>query len=73
MFSVVLVTQSCPTICNPMDYSLPCSVVHGIIQERVLEWVSMPFSKRSSGSEGTERWSSVFQEDSLLYKSAGKP
>ena len=32
------VTQSCPTLCNPMDYSLPGSSVHGIFQARVLEW-----------------------------------
>ena len=35
----VLVTQSCPTLCNPMDCSLPGSSVHGIFQARILEWV----------------------------------
>ena len=35
------VTQSCPTLCDPMDYSLPGSSVHGIFQERVLEWVAI--------------------------------
>ena len=34
------VTQSCPTLCDPMDCSLPCSSVHGIFQARVLEWVA---------------------------------
>ena len=38
------VTQSCPTLCNPMDCSLPGSSVHGIFQARVLEWVSSAFS-----------------------------
>ena len=34
--------QSCPTLCNPMDYSLSGSSVHGILQARILEWVAMP-------------------------------
>ena len=42
------VTQSCPTLCNPMDYSLPGSSVHGIFQARVLEWVAISFSRWSS-------------------------
>ena len=33
------VAQSCPTLCDPMDYSLPRSSIHGILQARVLEWV----------------------------------
>ena len=36
--------QSCLTLCNPMDCSLPGPSVHGILQARILEWVSMPFS-----------------------------
>ena len=40
--------QSCPTLCNPMDCSLPGSFVHGILQARTLEWVTMPSSRRSS-------------------------
>ena len=39
------VTQSCPTLCNPMDCSLPGSSVHGIFQARVLQWVAISFSK----------------------------
>ena len=39
------VAQSCPTLCNPMDCSLPGSFVHGIFQARVLEWVAIVFSK----------------------------
>ena len=38
------VAQSCPTLRNPMDYSLPGSSVHGIFQARVLEWVAIAFS-----------------------------
>ena len=39
----VKVSQSCPTLCDPMDYT-----VHGILQARILEWVAFPFSRRSS-------------------------
>ena len=35
------VTQSCPTLQDPMDYSLPGSSIHGIFQARVLEWVAI--------------------------------
>ena len=42
------VTQSCPTLCDPMDCSLPGSSVHGIFQARVLEWVATSFSRESS-------------------------
>ena len=40
----VLVAQLCPTLCNPMDYSLPGSSVHGLFQVRILEWVAISFS-----------------------------
>ena len=39
------VAQSCPTLWDPMDYSLPGSSVHEIFQARVLEWVAMPSSR----------------------------
>ena len=42
-----LVTKSCLTLGNPMDYSPPGSSVHGILQERILEWVAIPFSRGS--------------------------
>ena len=38
------VTQSCPTLSNPMDCSLPGSSVHGIFQARILEWGAIDFS-----------------------------
>ena len=44
----VLVTQSCLTLCDPVDCSSPDSSVHRILQARVLEWVAMPFSRGSS-------------------------
>ena len=43
-----LVTQSCLTVCNPMDCSPPGSSVHGILQARILEGVAMPSSRGSS-------------------------
>ena len=36
----VKVAQSCPTLCDPMDYR-----IHGILQARILKWVAIPFSK----------------------------
>ena len=40
----VLVAQSCSTLCDPMG----CSLVHGVLQARILEWVAIPFSRESS-------------------------
>ena len=42
--------QSCPSLCNPMDCSLPGSSVHGILQARILEWVARSSSRNSSKS-----------------------
>ena len=39
----VKVAQSCPTLCDPIDYT-----VHGVLQARILEWVAFPFSRGSS-------------------------
>ena len=39
------VAQSCPTLSDPMDCSLPGSSIHGIFQARVLEWGAIAFSK----------------------------
>ena len=36
----VLVAQSCPTLQDPVDHSLPASSVHGIVQARILKWVA---------------------------------
>jgi len=46
----VLVTQSCPTLWDSVDCSLPGSFVHGISQARILEWVAISFSRGSSWS-----------------------
>ena len=40
------IAQSCPTLSDPMDCSLPGSSVHGIFQARVLEWVAIAFSTK---------------------------
>ena len=45
--SVVLVAQLCLTLCNPMDSSPPGSSVHRILQAKILEWIDIPFSRRS--------------------------
>ena len=43
----VLVAQSCPTLCDPMNCSPPAFSVHEILQARILEWVAIPFSRGS--------------------------
>ena len=46
----VLVTQLCPTFCDPIDCTLPGFSVHGILQARILEWVAIAFSRGGNGS-----------------------
>ena len=67
----VLVTQSCPTLGNPMDCSLTHSSVHGILQTRILEWVTISFS-RGPSSSGTEPRSPALQADSSPSEPRGK-
>ena len=43
-----LAPQSCPTLCDSMEYSPPGSSVHGILQARIPEWAAMPSSRGSS-------------------------
>ena len=57
------VVESCPTLCDSMDYT-----VHGILQARILEWVPFNFSGGSSQPR-----SPALQEDSLLAEPKGKP
>ena len=47
-------TQSCRTLCDLMDYT-----VHGILQARILEWVAIPFSRRSSQPRDRPRISCI--------------
>ena len=42
-FSFVLIIQSCPALCDPMDCNPPSSSVHGISQARILEWAAISF------------------------------
>ena len=41
----MLVAQSCPTLCDPMDWGLPGSSFHGVFQARILEWIAIPLSR----------------------------
>ena len=52
MCYVYLVTQSCPTLCNPLDCSPPGSSVHGILQERILEWIAISSSRGILPTQG---------------------
>ena len=53
------VTQSCPTLCDPMDYSLSGSSIHEIFQARVLEWIAISFSRGSSWPRNRTRVSCI--------------
>ena len=61
------VAQSCPTLCDPMDYT-----VHGILQVRILEWLAFPFSRRSSQPRN-QLESPALKVNSLLAEPQGKP
>ena len=67
--------QSCPTLCDPMDYSPIGSSVCGLSQARILEWVAISFSKGSSRPEiePTSPWSFALQADSSLLSHRGSP
>ena len=60
-------SQSCPTLCDPMDYR-----VHGILQARILEWLAFLFS-RDLPNPGMEPRSPSLQVDSLPVEPPGKP
>ena len=62
----VKVTQLCPTLCNPTDYT-----VHGIIQARILEWVAF-HSPRDRPNPGIKPRSPALQTDSLAAEPQGK-
>ena len=57
LWSRMLVTQSCLTLCDPTDCSPPGSSVHGILQARILKWIAVPFSRVSSWPRD---WTEVF-------------
>ena len=63
----VLVAQSCPTLCNSIDCRPPGSSVHGILQERILEWVAIPFSRGSSWLRNRTRVSCITGRVFILW------
>ena len=67
--------QSCPTLCHPMDCSLPGSSVHGILQASILEWIAMSFSRASSWPRDWTRisWVSCTADRFFTTESLGKP
>ena len=68
----VSVSQLCPTVCNLMDCSPPCSYIHGILKVRILEWVACP-SPGDLPHPGTEPTSPALQSDSLPLSHLGRP
>ena len=46
------VAQSCPTLCDPVDWNLPSSSIYGILQARILEWVAISFSRGIFPTQG---------------------
>ena len=68
----VLVIQSCPTFCDPLDCSPPCFSVYAIFQARILQWVAISFS-RDLSDPGIKSRSPTWQVDSSLSKPPGKP
>ena len=64
------VAQSCPTLCDPMDCSLPVSSIHGIFQARILEWVAFP-SPGDLPNPGIVLGSPALQADALPSEPPG--
>ena len=58
-----LVARSCPTLCDPMDCSLPVFSVHGFLQARILEWIAISSSRGSSQPRDRTQVFSPFQAD----------
>ena len=66
----MLVAQSCPVLCDPMDCGPPGSSVHGILQARILQWVA-PLQWRYLPHPGIEPGPPVLQADSLPSEPPG--
>ena len=66
------VAQSCPTLCNPMDCSLPGSSVHGIFQAIVLEWIAISFSRGSSQPRDRTRVSRIIDRRFTVWATSQK-
>ena len=67
--------QSCPTLCDAIDHSLPSSSVYGILQARILEWIAIPCSRDfpDSGIKGASPVAPVLQADSSTAEPWGSP
>ena len=61
------VSQSCPTLCDPMDCSLPGFSVHWILQAIVLEWIAISFSRGSSQSRDWTRVSRIVDRHFTIW------
>ena len=66
----MLVTQSCLTLRDSVNYSPPGSSVHGLSQARILEWVAVPFDMGSSRPRD-QSWSPALQATSLPSEPPG--
>ena len=66
------VAQSCLTLCDPVDCSLPGSSTHGILEARILEWVAISFS-RDLADPGIEHASPALAGGFFTTEPPGKP
>ena len=75
MCCMCLVPQSYLTLCDAMDCSLPGSLVHGISQARILEWVAspLPWDRPNPGIEPMSPAAAALQADSLPLSHRGNP
>ena len=67
------VAQSCPTLSDPMDFSLPGSSIHGIFQARVVEWGAIAFSNMGTTIPQTMWHSQRIYVSGLTWKSLNTP
>ena len=65
---MLVFTQLCPTLCDPMDYSPPGSSIHGIFQARIQEWIAISFSRGSSQARDWTQVSCIGRQ--ILYHCA---
>ena len=65
------VTQSCPTLCDPVDCSPPGSSVRGILQARILAWVAISFSRGSSRPRDRTRVSQIAGRHFTIWATKG--
>ena len=66
----MLVAQTCPALCNPVDWGSPVYSVHGVSQTRILEW--LPFPSQDLPDPGIKPGSPALLTDSLPTEPPGK-